>query len=276
MIAPASDWCQRWNTGSHSWRHTSEGGFDKSRYDVEPIPDDTTAKAFVLDHHYSGSFPLALLRYGLYDQGTLVGVAVLSGPQNDLVLTNVFPDLDPRGEAMELGRLVLLDAVPANAETWFVTQAFRLAAGSGVRGVVSFADPQPRTVNGRVIFPGHIGTIYQAKNALYCGRATKRTLWVLPDGTVPGDRMKQKIRKQERGHEYAEKRLISFGARPMRAGEKPAVWMNEQLREITRPLRHSGNHRYVFTLGSATQRRHVRVAMPAAAYPKHRDPEVSP
>jgi hypothetical protein len=49
-----------------------------------------------------------------------------------------------------------------------------------------------------------------------------RTLTLLPDGTVFSDRAAQKIRRQERRHEDAERRLMTFGARPPQAGENPA------------------------------------------------------
>ena len=51
--------CQRWRNRRHSWRPTGEGGFDPTRYRVREMPNDLvhTAKAFVLAHHYSGSFP---------------------------------------------------------------------------------------------------------------------------------------------------------------------------------------------------------------------------
>ncbi|MFL6163524.1 MAG: hypothetical protein ACJ74U_15025 [Jatrophihabitantaceae bacterium] len=39
-----------------------------------------------------------------------------------------------------------------------------------MRGVVSFADPVPhRTADGRVLAPGHVGTIYRAAGAAYAG-----------------------------------------------------------------------------------------------------------
>ena len=96
---PASPFCQRWWARRHSWRHTSEGGFDRSRYDVEAIPDDRTARRFVARHHYSGSYPSARLRYGLYERGELRGVAVLSVPTNNRALTNTFPGLEPMTES---------------------------------------------------------------------------------------------------------------------------------------------------------------------------------
>lgn len=155
--------CQRWRERQQSWRRTSEGGFDRSRYDVGEIDDDLPAKEFIEQHHYSGSYVSALRRYGLYDSTGLVGVAVLSHPCNDAVLLNPFPVLDPGVESAELGRLVLLDEVPANAESFFVAEVFRLAAGSGYRGVVSFSDPNPRYDSADILtMPGHLGIVYQA------------------------------------------------------------------------------------------------------------------
>jgi hypothetical protein len=107
---------------------------------------------------------------------------------------------------------------------------FRLAALVGVRGVVSFSDPLPRAAaDGTTIMPGHVGIIYQALNAVYTGRGTERSLIVLPGGSVFSARAAQKIRSGDQGHEYAQRRLIALGARPVRAGERPASWLAEVL-----------------------------------------------
>jgi hypothetical protein len=123
--------------------------------------------------------------------------------------------------------------------------------------------------------PGHVGTIYQATNATYTGRATPRTLALLPDGTVLNDRARQKIRKQEPGHEYAEARLIAFGARPLAAGQNPAAWLAEALNAAgARKVRHPGNHRYLFLVGETRRDRSpAPVTLPSRPYPKTVDPE---
>ena len=47
--------------------------------------------------------------------------------------------------------------------TRLIGQVFQLARREGVRGVVSFSDPVARRdATGRVVFPGHIGIVYQA------------------------------------------------------------------------------------------------------------------
>ena len=53
--------------------------------------------------------------------------------------------------------------MPGNGESYFVAQCFKRLARLGIQGVLSFSDPIPRTdLEGRVVMPGHIGTVYQA------------------------------------------------------------------------------------------------------------------
>lgn len=276
-VSPSSDYCQRWTEGVHTWRHRHEGGFDASRYEVHEIPE-AVAKAYVVAHHYSTAYPAAARRYGLFEIPesrfpNLVGVCVLGIPVQKAVLTHPFPDLEAYVESLELSRLVLADAVAGNGESWFLGRVFEMAAAAGVRGIVSFADPQPRTVAGRLLFPGHVGTIYQATNAVYAGRATARTLTLLPTGEVLNARSAQKVRSQQRGHEHVEAKLCSLGATPMAAEDEPARWLAHALVQlgVTR-IRHNGNHRYLFRLGvTRRQRQAVRLGLPGGAYPKVRD-----
>ena len=265
-----SAFCQRWRNGRHTFR--SDPHFDPDAYTVEPVTE-AAAKAFVMEHHYSVTYPSVSKRYGLFLDDWLVGVMILGIPVQEKVLTGPLPDLEPYVESLELSRFVLLDECPANSESWFLARGFEAAAAQGVRGVVSFADPVPRRVAGDVVFPGHIGIIYQATNARYTGRSTARTLAVVPNGAVLNAYTQQKIRQQKKGHEYAERLLVSHGARPLRAGENPARWLADALDAAgaTR-LRHGGCHRYVFAIGETrTQRRRVRIAGADFPYPKETD-----
>jgi hypothetical protein len=252
---------------------------------------ETVARGFVERHHYSGSFPAARLSFGLLTDderlavdGTVVdgrglaGVAVLSVPMRAAVLTNVFPDLAPFAESLELGRLVLTDT-PANTESWFLSRVFELASERGIRGIVSFSDPmaRSRTVLGadgtprrETYMPGHVGVCYQATNALALGRSTGRTLTYLPrHGVVLSDRMLQKIRAQESGADSAERRLIGYGARPRRAGENPSSWLRRALDDMAvSKIRHPGNFRYAWPLGSPSDRRRARIGLERTPYPK--------
>jgi hypothetical protein len=206
-INPASDIEQRWCNGWHSWVRRSEGGFDPDLYEVHPI-SDPVAKSYVERMHYSGSYVAASRRYGMFihtpDGPDLVGVAVFAVPAQARVLTNVFPELVPYAESLELARFVLegqrlraedpsapAGRAPANSESWFLRECYRYLAADGIAGVVSFADPVPRIVSGRTLFAGHVGTIYQSSNAVLTGRSTPRYLTVLPDGTSLSDRALQ-------------------------------------------------------------------------------------
>src|SRR4051812_20955318 len=119
--------CQRWRGGKGRYRPAGEV-IVTSRHDVSEISSDTVARAFVEGHHYSRSFPAARRRFGLYEAGELVGVAVLSHPMHDAVTASVFPGV-PRLDAAELGRFVLLDRVPGNGESWFLARVWELCAG---------------------------------------------------------------------------------------------------------------------------------------------------
>lgn len=275
-LNPANDWCQRWTPqATPQWRHRSEGGFDPSRYTVAPIAE-ADAKRFVRIHHYAGTMPAAVHRYGLTDQdtGRLVGVAVYGVPVQRSVLPNPFPELEPYVESLELSRFVLADAVPANAESWMLARTFRQLREQGVRGIVSFSDPMPRiNQHGTTVLAGPFGRIYQASNSIYTGRGTARTLTLLGDGTVLNDRSAQKVRRQETGHAYVEARLEAQGARPLRAGEDPSEWLTHALIRVgATKLRHKGAHRYLFPLGrSQKDRNRIRLGYPGLAYPKHID-----
>jgi len=262
----ASSWCQRWSAGQCSWRHLAEGGFDQSRYLVRRIRDGVAA-AFIRQHHYSGQPVAALQSYGLIDRrgDRLVGVAVLSVPVNRAVLTATFPTLEPYRQSVDLGRLVLEDNVAANGESFMLARVFRQAHQTGIRGVVSFADPVPRrTLAGDVVLRGHVGACYQALgNCLYTGRGTARTLLLLPDGTALNDRALQKVRTQEPGHRYVENRLLAAGAHPRVSGQDPRQWLTQALVDAgVQRVRHAGPHRYAFPLGTARERARTPIGHP--------------
>ncbi len=83
------------------------------------------------------------------------------------------------------------------------------------------------------------------------------------------ERSLSKIRGQERGADAAERHLVSLGAPVRRAGQDPRSWLRAALAalEVTK-IRHPGNFRYAFPLGSSLQRRRLRIGLPRTAYPK--------
>lgn len=250
---------QRWRHRRATYRPAGET-IATQNYEVSVTRSDKVARQFVETHHYSGSYPAARLRVCLTRGDELVGVAVFSQPPSQAALDAALPF---EGERVELGRFVLLDDVPANGESWFLARAFRLARAEGFEAVVAHSDPEPRRGRaGTVVFPGHIGTIYQATNARYVGRTPTRTWRVLPDGTVLSARALTKLRLRDRGWRYVVDELVRHGAEPP-SGDWHA-WVKRAVEGTSSTLRHHGNHRYLWALDPRVQR-HLPSGV---AYPK--------
>lgn len=253
---------QRWRDRRGSYRPAGEP-IATRLFEVSRFVGEVEPKAFVLHHHYAASFPAARFSFGLHRGGRLVGVAVFSHPVN----VHTFDALPGAGlERCELGRLVLLDEVPANGESWFVARCFEELHREGIVGVVSFSDPVARAnAAGDVVFRGHIGTVYQASNATYVGRSKPETKWLLPDGSMLHARTLAKIRKGDRGSRNTIALLERLGADPLSgdAGE----WLARALPTVALRVRHGGNLKYLFAL----DRRARRLLPPSLPYPKFDD-----
>lgn len=268
---PASLFCQRWRDRRASYRPAGET-IRPTDYEIHPISMGE-AKAFVTRHHYAQSYPPCRFRYGLFSQRLsnqhwqnnglhpeLVGVAVMSVPQHPAVLTNVFPG-DPNNST-DLGRFVLLDEIPANAESFFLARCRELLKKEGIIGMIAFSDDQPRVINNAVLFPGHQGTIYQASNAVLIGRGAPKTLHLFSNGQTFEPRAKSKLRKKESGWEYASELLIKHGAD--RPGKDTRAWVDYWLPRLTTSQRHPGNLKYAWSL-------HDSITLPCSLpYPKRK------
>ena len=263
--------CQRWRGRRDSYRPAGEV-LDPSRYGVELLPDDRRARAFVEAHHYSGSYVAARLRVGLFrarapSSPELVGVAVFSVPAQPAAL----PRWTGTDAGVELGRFVLLDDVPGNGESWFLSRAFGALALElhGVRAVLSYSDPLPRhRADGTLVTPGHVGVIYQALSGRYVGRGKADTLWLDADGCTVSRRGLTKLRNGERGADGVYRKLLERGAPARAAGEEWSAYIERALREGPfRRLRHPGNLAYVWAVGRGASS--TRAAFPAPLpYPR--------
>jgi len=268
--------CQRWRGGRGTYRPAGEP-LPTHRYGVEPL-DEGTARAFVTTHHYSRSYPAASVRAGLYRTHRsgvpeLVGVAVLGSPAGPKVLEKWLPGT----KGLELQRLVLLDDVEANGESWFVRRAFKVvrAERPDVEAVLSYSDPVQRVrFDGRAVMPGHVGQIYKALNGRIEGRGKRRTLYLWRDATVWSDASQEKLRKPEKkGHGYAYRQVLERGMAPRRLRESWPDYVIRLRREglegrmLTR-TRHPGN--YVYTWGLSPRERKLRVRRqgPLLPYPR--------
>lgn len=232
---------QRWNKKRAVWVPEHDL-FDPKIYHVDVVPE-SIAKHFVVRHHYSGTYPAARFRAGLYKGDDLVGVAVFSIPASQAVIPR-YADIAP-SEGVELGRFILLDSCKFNAETWFLKRAFKLLkANIEPRFCLSFSDPVPRhDYEGELVKPGHVGQIYQATNAKYYGRASKSTLWLMPNGRVMSPRALGKIRREESGKDYAIGQLVRAGAPEPLPNESGESYI-ERAKTCFTKIRHPGNLAY--------------------------------
>jgi len=243
--------CQRWV--GRCARFVRPSTFEARRYEVAELGDDTTPRAFVEAHHYSAAYVAAWRRFGLYEGGALVGVVVFSVPPR-LEALRPFP----LNASAELGRLVLLDRVPFNAETWLVTRCAELLRPLGLAGFVMFSDPFARvTTDGRVVHVGHRGVVYMGLGACFLGQAHPDTLHLLPDGRVFARRALAKIRTRDTGWRYAVDTLVAAGATPPADTSRASVlaaWVDVALAQVTRKVRHPGNLKYAFALSEGARK----------------------
>jgi len=254
------DFCQRWRDRVGAYRPKGEP-IDTSKYEIAIIDEDTTPRAFCMQHHYSGSYTVAILRAGLYRRDELVGVAAFSPGASKSAMDVAIPI--PKAKRAELSRFVLRDDVPANGESWFLGHVFALARRHGYEALVAYSDPVPRfDSRGRKTFAGHFGCIYQSTNARFTGRAETRTKYLFPDGTILDDRNLTKLREQQPGWQAVAAKLVEHGApKPRGDFEK---WRLPAIHAATRTFRHKGTYRYLWAL----DKRLSRYLPDAKRYPK--------
>ena len=129
---------------------------------IEQIPVKL-AKNFVRKHHYAIiSPPINKLCLGLYKGNKLVGVAMWGyGVRPKHTIKRMFPSLSVK-EYLELNRLCLLDELPKNSESKFISQNVDYIKRQfpEIKLLFSWADG----------LRGKPGIIYQASNFLYGGK----------------------------------------------------------------------------------------------------------
>lgn len=231
---------------------------DTDRYSVDVI-SDRLAKSFVVKHHYAGTMPATRLCTGLFGPGKggrpeLCGVAVFSVPVNNKSVPKT-AGLDDPLQAVDLGRLVLLDSVGGNAESWTIRQAFRHLRREkpDVISVISYSDPViRRDARGNLVLPGHVGSAYVACSARYSGRSSPRTDFLMPNGRLLSPRAISKIRNDETGAAYAVRQIVDAGA-PKPNGDLRKWLSGLEDSGLLQRRRHPGNHTYLFPLTRAAR-----------------------
>lgn len=150
-------------------------------YGVLPIPA-REGKNFLRRYHYTGSVHNGPMCYGLFD-GDLVGVIAFSSPISEAARGAIFGP-EHANRVIDLHRMVLLDDLPTNTESWFIVRALKMLKidRSHLWAVTTFADSTQ----------GHVGTIYQATNALYIGTSSPARFYRDGEGRLRAPRQNGK------------------------------------------------------------------------------------
>jgi hypothetical protein len=88
----------------------------------------------------------------------------------------------------------------------------------------------------------------------------------LPDGSCYSNRSSSKVAQGDIGRRYAAAQLERWGADRLRDDEDALVWLRRWRDRLTRPLRHAGNHRYLWCLDR--RRRREVLSVPRKPYPR--------
>ena len=247
---------QRWRERRALWTD-DETVIDPRAYSVDLIAHDV-ASAFISTHHYLPNYPAAQVAVGLFGpRGTLAGVAVFARPAVDAVVT-AHTGFTDAAKGTVLARLLLLDGVPQNGESFFVARAFDVLRRErpAVEAVVSYSDPQA----------GHIGRVYAALSGAHRG-VTKPRIVLRLNGTTVSGRTLSKIRTGEPGAAGGVDQLVRLGAPRPRLEETPAAWLARLQRERVL-LRHRQDGLYAYCFELTRNARREGRGLPRLPYPK--------
>ena len=182
-------------------------------------------KPWLLGRHYARRMCSISYGFGLYNDVQLVGVCTFGCPPQPPVRASICGP-EYAEDVYELNRLCVSDKTP-NILSWFVAECLRRLPPMIV---VSFADTEQ----------GHHGYIYQATNWIYTGLSAKRTDW--------------KVKGKEHLHGLTV--ADEFKGKPNRAQLMRDKYGDDFYIE-DRPRK----HRYVYLIGSKTQRKRWRKAL---------------
>lgn len=246
---------QRWRERRALWAADALV-IDPRAYGIDLLPE-AQARAFIAEHHYLATYPAALLAVGLFGRcARLEGVAVFAVPAAGAVITRHTGFADP-AKGTVLARLILLDRVPQNGESFFCSRAFSLLRRERphIEAVVSYSDPEPGTSD---------ASMPRCREPR--GLSKPRPVLRLGTRTLSG-RTLSKIRLGERGAGGAIDQLVALGAPAPMIREEPAAWLQRLETEghLTR-RRHPCLFTYCFELTRAARRQ--AAGLPRLAYPR--------
>jgi hypothetical protein len=208
----------------------------KAKLHVQQIKREE-ARPWILTKHYAHRMPSVSYAFGLYRGAELSGVCTFALPSTPTVAVGLcgkkYKDI-----VLELNRLCLMDNIK-NESSFLVSRCFKLLPHPTI--IVSYSD----------ISHGHVGYVYQATNFLYTGAPMGHSKALLLDGKDFSQRnLGKQFGKVSKMTSVADVKAI-YGDR-LEVGDYRA------------------KHRYVYFIGSKTQKKAMRKALkyPVLPYPK--------
>ena len=145
--------------------------FDKSKVIIRKI-DKSTAKEMIIKYHYSHTFSLCTVAYGVFyitdnidlffggNEEKLIGAVIYGGPVGRGTALSISP-LVKIDEVIELVRLFIFDGFGRNIESFCISKSLYLLRRDfpKIKVVISYSDTEQN----------HNGGIYQASNFLFTG-----------------------------------------------------------------------------------------------------------
>jgi len=132
----------------------------KELYFIKKI-DYRVAMDVVVKYHYLHRVAPCSMAFGLFEKSDekLIGVITYGVSCSSTLLRGICGD-EEKHNVYELTRLWIEDSTPKNTESYFIGNTLKML---DKEIIVSFAEIQQ----------GHVGTVYQATNFLYCGLSIK-------------------------------------------------------------------------------------------------------
>ena len=179
------------------------------------------AEPWIMKKHYAKRMPSISFCYGLYDNGSLIGIVTYGVPSSSPLRAGICGN-DWKDRVLELNRLVC-DSGQNNASK-LVAGSLRHLPQPSI--IVSYADTSM----------GHVGYVYQATNFLYTGLSAKRTDWKV------------------KGMEHLHGQTIGDLSRGQ---DNRAEWMKQKYGDDFYLEERPRKHRYVYFCGNKRQRKEM-------------------
>lgn len=128
------------------------------------VIDNSFAKKFMIENHYTRSCAKASISFGFYTPDDRLSTVIVYGQPSGKFLASSIYEGCTEHECLELLRLFSYDWNEKNTESYCISQSIKYLKQyhKEIKVLVSYAD----------ISAGHVGYIYQASNWLYVGKGS--------------------------------------------------------------------------------------------------------